>query len=601
MTPQERWKRVQELSEQAEPLPVEQRESFLIVAEADAAIRTEVLFLLAGLENEPTAVEPLRAAFSRAAMPTKVGPYTITGILGQGGMGIVYAAEIERAGEVQQVALKLIQTHLDEPEHAARFTREQKILARLDHPGITRLLDAGVSDENQPYLVMERLKGQPLDRYCDAKTLTAQARIRLMIEVCRAVEAAHRILIVHLDLKPSNILVTDEGQVKLLDFGTAKILRGDASLTTTRQLTPMYASPEQLRGEPVSTACDIYSLGLILYEQLCGAWPFGNRDSLMSVASRAVGSTDTQPMSKLITEEGAQKRGVRVDRLRDQLMGDLEAIVGKALAAGPKDRYASVAALSEDLERFLADRPILAQKQTTLYRTKKYMARNRGALSVSAVLVVALLFLGGYALWQQQQALKAGRRAQATAQFLNWMIQTANPINGGSPTRTVREMIERAKPRIERGLTEYPDVFAPLTSNLGDFLINAGRPEAGLEWLEKSVARSRQLNSHKAVLIALSPYVTTLSNLGKCVEAQAIEKEMKQLLPGVESQLSAVDRVNVHTAIAYPETACDVNAAASLRSMELAYRASKEVSNDSLETDFPARLFKGVLAVWKER
>ena len=158
-------------------------------------------------------------------------------------------------------------------------------------------------------------------------------------------------------------------------------------------------------------------------------------------------------------------------------------------------------------------------------------------------------------------------------------------------------MIERAKPRIERGLTEYPEVFAPLTSNLGDFLFNAGRPEAGLDWLAKSVARSRQLNSPKAVLIALSPYATTLSNIGKCAEAQAVEKEMKQLLPRAESQLSAVDRVNVHTAIAYPETACDLDAAASLRSMELAYQASREVPNDSLETDFPARLFKGVLAV----
>jgi serine/threonine-protein kinase len=302
-------------------------------------------------------------------------------------------------------------------------------------------------------------------------------------------------------------------------------------------------------------------------------------------------------MSKAITEEGAQKRGVRADRLRDQLSGDLEAIVGKALAGLPKDRYASVAALSEDLERFLANRPILAQKQTTLYRTKKYVARNRGALSVSAVLAIGLLVLGGYALWQQQKALQAGRRAQATAQFLNWMIETANPINGGSPTRTVRDMIERAKPRIEKGLAEYPEVFTPLASNLGDFLYNAGRPEAGLDWLAKSVARSRQMNSPRTVLIALAPFATTLSIVGKCPEAQAAEKEMKQLLAGVESQLSAVERVNVHTAIAYPESFCDLDDAASLKSMDLAYQASKQVPNNSLETDFPARLFKGVLAV----
>lgn len=378
----------------------------------------------------------------------------------------------------------------------------------------------------------ERVNGEPLDKYCDCKTLSPELRIQLLIDVCRAVQVAHRQLVVHLDSKPSNILVSDSGQVKLLDFGTAKLLHIDASLTTTRQLTPMYASPEQLRGEAVTTACDIYSLGLILYEQLCGPWPFGSRDSMMSVAARAVGSKDTQPISKAITEEGAKK----------QLRGDREAILAKALAAAPSDRYGTVTELAGDLDRFLKQRPILAQRQTNLYRARKYVASNRGALRLTAMPVLGLLSVGGYAFWQQRQAAIAGRRAQATAQFLNWMIQTANPINGCSTTRTVREMIERARPRIEKGLQDDPVVFAPLTSTFGDFLVNAGRPEAVAEWHKRSVENSRRNGSKPSLLSALSSYLVTLSSSGKCLEALVAEKEMKAL-----NQNSVPQTVPMHT------------------------------------------------------
>ncbi|MCX6610503.1 MAG: protein kinase, partial [Acidobacteria bacterium] len=200
MTAQQRWQRVQELTEQIEILPSAERVAFLAQLEADESIRAEVLGLIAGLENEPQA-SSVESVAAKASMPGRIGPYKITGILGQGGMGIVYAAEI---GD-QAVALKLIQTHLNDADHLSRFAREQKILAQLDHPGIAKMLDAGVSEDQQPYLVMERVNGKPLDQYCDTRTLSTEARIRLVIEVCRAVEGAHRQLIVHLDLKPSNI------------------------------------------------------------------------------------------------------------------------------------------------------------------------------------------------------------------------------------------------------------------------------------------------------------------------------------------------------------------------------------------------------------
>lgn len=598
MTPQERWQRVQELAEQAEEYPTGERESFLMGAEADAALRTEALFLVTSLAREASAAAHEEAPAGRRLREERewIGPYRVTEVLGQGGMGIVYAAEMEKAGIVRPVAVKLIQRQWKEREQAERFAREQRILAQLDHPGITRLFDTGVTDEGEPYLVMERIAGEPLDRYCDGQLLTMEQRIRMVVQACKAVEEAHRNLIVHLDLKPANILVTRSGQVKLLDFGTAKLLEGDGALTTTKQLTPMYASPEQLRGEPVSIACDIYSLGLILYEQLSGAWPFGPKDSMMSVAARAVGSTETQPLVKGITEETARKRGTRTERLREKLRGDLEAIVAKALAARPGERYGNAGLLAQDLENYLAQRPIQARRPTTLYRMGKYVARHRGAVSLTAVLLVGLIVAASYAFWQQRQAALAGRRALATAQFLHWMIQSANPINGGATDRTVRDMIERAKPRLEKGLREYPEVFAPLASNFGDFLVNAGRPEAGLDWLRQSVARARQLNSAPQLAMALAGYVVPLANAGQCPEALAVEKELKALLPRAEGSLRDADRVLVHTALAYPEEACELDSAAALRSMEKAYGYAQKIPNDSLETDYPARLFKGVLA-----
>ncbi|MBM3761167.1 MAG: serine/threonine protein kinase [Acidobacteria bacterium] len=596
MTPQQRWQRVRQLAEQAEALGPLEREAFLVASEPDVSIRTEVLFLVAGLEQEPQA-EPLQKVLNQASTPDFIGPYRITGILGQGGMGIVYSADLEAGGKLQAVAIKLIRTQWSDAKQAIRFAREQKILSTLDHPGITKLIDTGVTADNQPYLVMERVDGQALDLCCDQNRLSLNDRIRLLVDICRAVDGAHRNLVVHLDLKPSNILVTKSGQVKLLDSGTAKLLHPDSDLTTTRQLTPMYASPEQLRGEPVSTACDIYSIGLILYEQLSGSWPFGSRDSMMSVAARAMGTTDTQSLSKEITEDNAQRRGLTVGRLKDRLRGDLEAIVRKALAPHAKDRYGSVNALADDLDNFLSNRPVSARRNTTLYRVKKYALRNRGALGVTTILIVGLLSSAGYAFWQQRRAMEAGRRAQVTAQFLQWMIQTSNPINGGSSTRTVRDMIEQARPRIEKGLQEFPEVFVPLTATFGDFLVSASRPESGIDWLKRSVNRSRELNSPVALLNALAPYVTTLSNNGKCPEAIAVEKEMKLLLNKLEPELSPVERVNINKAIAYPEEACELNSSASLISMEKAYAASKQIPNDTLATDYPARLFKGVLAV----
>jgi serine/threonine protein kinase len=306
MTAPERWARVQALCEELESQPDTTQEAFLERAESNPEIRDEVRQMLAALRDEAQAQA---APPPPPAEPAKtIGTYTITALLGQGGTGTVYAAAIDRAGVPQPVAVKLLHAHATSPEARERFRREQQMLAQLDHPGIIRVIDAGVTSDQQPYLVMDRVDGEPIDQYCDRHYLPIDDRLRLMIEVCDAVQAAHRALIVHLDLKPSNLLVTHDGRAKLLDFGTAKLVRpGD--LTSTRQMTPLYASPEQLRGENVTTACDVFSLGVILFELLTGGWPFGSRDSMLSVLERATGHTDSRKLTELLSPEAAARRG----------------------------------------------------------------------------------------------------------------------------------------------------------------------------------------------------------------------------------------------------------------------------------------------------
>ena len=261
-----------------------------------------------------------------------------------------------------------------------RFHREQHILATLDHPNITRMLDAGLSERGQPYLVMEYVDGVHLDAYCDNRKLGIAERLQLFLRVCDAVAYAHRNLIVHLDLKPSNILVTADGTVKLLDFGTSKLIQTDSRFTTTVMATPAYASPEQLRNEAVTTSCDIYSLGTILFELLAGTRP-GHRASVAAMIERAIKEQEPERLTAAVTADAAERRGLSESRLRQALHGDLATIVQKCLRPRARDRYPSIDPLSADIQRYLNGRPVLAQPQTTLYRVGKFVRRNRGAVT----------------------------------------------------------------------------------------------------------------------------------------------------------------------------------------------------------------------------
>ena len=436
----ENWNQLQALFHLAETTPAEQREKVLEAACPDPELRRRTLEILRAAEVAEAESELATPPQPANEAGHTMGPYRLIRLVGSGGIGAVYLAERMAGGAIQRSALKVLAPHAAGPTFVERFQREQHILASLDHPNITRMLDAGIGDAGQPYLVMEFIDGVPLDTYCDERKLSVEARLELFLKVCDAVAYAHRNLVVHLDLKPSNTLVTADGQVKLLDFGTSKLIDLDGRFTSTLMATPAYASPEQLRNEPVTTSCDVYSLGAMLFELLAGRRP-EHHSSVSAMIERAVLEREPESLLSALTPEAAQFRGLTEARLRQRLQGDLATIVGKCLRPRPKDRYISVIALVNDLRRHLDGLPVLARPQTFDYRAAKFLRRHRAATAIAAIMFLALAATLGYATWREEQALREGQRALVMQTFLYRLFQLANSEHTGKPAATVPEFL----------------------------------------------------------------------------------------------------------------------------------------------------------------
>jgi non-specific serine/threonine protein kinase/serine/threonine-protein kinase len=345
-----------------------------------------------------------------AAPARPIGPYRVLGVIARGGMGTVYRAVRDDDTFRKTVALKLVRASAASAEIERRFRQERQILGRLQHPNIAAILDGGATEEGQPYLVMEYVEGSPITAYCDAHGLGPRERLGLFASVCDAVEYAHRNLVVHRDLKPDNILVTADGIPKLLDFGIAKLLAAgvdpDAAPTATMlpMMTPDYASPEQVKGEPITTATDVYSLGVLLYELLAGRKPYVVKSDSMEEIVRAVCVTEPPPPSSTVSAAG-----------RAALKGDLDTIVMKAMRKEPDRRYSSAQALGDDLRRHLEGRPVLARPDTVRYRASKFVRRNRGLVAAVALVMAALV--GGLAAATRQARIAERERALAQRRF----------------------------------------------------------------------------------------------------------------------------------------------------------------------------------------
>ena len=372
------------------------------------------------------------------------GPYRAVELLGRGGMSSVYLARRADGQFEQTVALKIMAGYLTGPEFLRRFEIERQLLATLNHNNITRLLDGGVSSAGDPFLITEYVDGQPIDRWCDHRKLDVRARLKIFLQVCDAVDYAHRNLIVHRDLKPANILVNSEGQVKLLDFGTASLLAiagaagDDVTMTRTRMLTPRYASPEQLRGERVNIATDVFSLGIVLYELLCGAWPFGDPASVLSELNRATGAVQAAAPGTVITEESAELRSAPREQLCRVFKGDVSAIVLKALEQDAGRRYESVRQFADDITGFLEGRPVQARPQTAFYRAGKFIRRRWLPVAAAAVFVLGLSAATFVALRQARiaQARYSDLRSLTTT-LLFELKDAINDVPGSTPAQKI--------------------------------------------------------------------------------------------------------------------------------------------------------------------
>ncbi|MEM7349654.1 MAG: serine/threonine-protein kinase, partial [Acidobacteriota bacterium] len=405
---EERWQRMMEIFDRVTPLPPPDREAALRQACGDdTPLRQAVAALLEGDEEAATSflADPSTETLLPESPPPSsghLGPYRLLEVLGEGGMGTVFLAERDDGAFERQVAIKLIRRGMESTETLRRHRAERQILAGLDHPAIARLLDAGSTPEGSPYFVMEAVDGVPIDRF--SETVSINQRIALFLEVCHAVDTAHRNLIVHRDLKPSNILVTAEGQPKVLDFGIAKWLEPEAqpdAVDTTaswhRLLTPTHASPEQVSGQPLTFASDVYSLGVVLYQLLAGELPFRfNGQALVEIERRL--HTEAPPTPSSRCSDAVQARRLR---------GDLDQIVLKALRVDVEARYRSAARLAEDLERWQKGLPVLARQGNLRYRLGKLLRRHR---RTAAAAVVALATLFAFAT---DRALQSARLEQA--------------------------------------------------------------------------------------------------------------------------------------------------------------------------------------------
>src|SRR3984885_9333591 len=421
----ENWEQLQALFDLLEATPEESRERVLDETCPDAELRQRAMRIFRAACIDGACAAPTGAPAALLTLTGKMGPYTLLRLIGTGGIGSVYLVERMLGGAPQRSALKVLAPHAAGPSFVERFHREQYILASLNHPNITRMIDAGLSETGQPYLVMEYVDGVHLDSYCNQRNLGIPERLQLFLHVCDAVACAHRNLIFHLDLKPSNILVTEDGTVKLLDFGTSKLIQTDSRLTTAVMATPAYASPEQLRNEPVTTSCDIYALGAVLFELLAGSRP-GHGASVAAMIERAINEQEVEHLPDAVTGAAAEHRGLSENRLRQLLTGDLATIAQKCLNPRPKDRYPSIDSLTVDVQRYLSGRPVLARPQTTLYRLSKFLRRNRGPVAATLVVAIALLAAVAYAGWRQEQALCEAQRAVRMQTFMYRLFKLAN-------------------------------------------------------------------------------------------------------------------------------------------------------------------------------
>jgi serine/threonine-protein kinase len=516
------WESLDQLFFAALELPRGEREAFLARAcSGRPGLAAEVVALLAA--HEQTRGLSIERSLLREDVPAggtgrageRAGPWRLVRRLGQGGMGDVWLAERADGGFHQWAAIKRVRAGWRPPDLLARFRRERQLLARLAHPNIATLLDGGTTEDGEPYLAMEYVEGESITAWCDARRLPVRERLRVFAQVCEAVRFAHANLVVHRDLKPANILVTSGGRPVLLDFGIAKLLQreddgGEQTLAGERVLTPEYAAPEQLRGEAVTTATDVWGLGVLLYELLTGERPFRTGGAPTAEVERRVLETEPRRLSEAVRTRGrenvatgpestAANRDTTPAALSSQLRGDLEAIVQFALRKEPERRYRSAEQLGEDIDRFLRGLPVRARPDALSYRAAKYARRHRVAVAATAGLALSLLAFGVVATVQARRIARERDRARAeeakstrALDVLVGLFKLSDPrtVPGGDTLR-IGDVLRVAEDKIDE-IEDQPEIQARLWEALAD--IHASRSEMRLQSgaLERAIAAAHR-------------------------------------------------------------------------------------------------------------
>jgi serine/threonine protein kinase len=544
-----RWEQAERLFHEILERPQDQREGYLDSAcGADSELKAEVRDLLDAYEASAQELPPVPAAPLPETSGTarRIGHYILEKEIGEGGMGSVYLASRADEHFEKKVAIKLIRPGPGAKALIQRFYTERQILAGLEHPNITRLLDGGMTNDGQPYLVMDYVDGIRLDSYCDGLKLTIGQRLELFQKVCSAVGYAHRSLVIHRDLKPGNILVTEDGEPKLLDFGIAKVVRANRPLegqTATVGLffTPLYACPEILQGLNTTVSSDIYSLGVVLYELLAGRVPWDEYavspvELMMAITSKDPPKPSVaarrESQAEESAEEVASRRGETPERLARILSGDLDAIALKALAKNAADRYASAEEFSADIGRYLDGRPVHAQRRTQIYVVRKFVRRHWRGLAASGVAICLLSATGAYA-WRQQ--MQAGQRFEETRAIANYLLfdlfDQVSRLRGATSVRV--RMAQRAQMELDRlatlsagndavlleaaaGYNRLAEAYgAPRQANLGDpvsALASLGRAKAILDRLHKAQPANAAVQLERAKNLLTEAEIEIWSN-----------------------------------------------------------------------------------------
>jgi serine/threonine-protein kinase len=546
---EERWERIKTIVDHALTLSGRERDTYLsTICRKEPEICAEIEELLLSIEQSEEEQfmqhvrrerkelvselsEELKKSLSwEELIGSVIGSYRITGQLGSGGMGMVFKGE-RMDGEFQhQVAIKLIRKGFGSEKIVSRFKMEREILANLSHPNIAHLHDGGVLKDGTPYLIMEYIDGIPIDRYCNEQKLTVNQRLELFKKICSAVQYAHSKLVVHRDLKPDNIYVNSDGEVKILDFGVAKLLDTElteATLLETRPgqklWTPQYAAPEQIRGEQVAIQTDIYALGILLHKLLTDTYPFDLKEKNLREIEHTIVDDSPASLTQSLRnssslKEIAEHRNTTPQKLLKNLTGDLNALVLKAIRKEPEHRYESVSRLLEDIERYQSGIPLIARKGTWKYRGSKFLRRHKTGLTVMTVFLIAAISFSLLYTWrisqERNRAEMEAQKAEQVTEFMMGLFESNNPGESLGDTVTARQLLETGVNQAEQ-LTDQPEVQAQMFDVVGRVYRNLGEYEKSYTLLKRSLDMRTDLYGDTDPEVA-----GTLSGLGTLMRLQ---------------------------------------------------------------------------------